>query len=111
MTCLTYSRPFKIEKPPEVCLPDPSEHPGFYADVIVQYPLSEQLISLRMDYKIYLEAQLYLILGERAGSPPVERYSLGDALQLKKKLDHWFARVTALCEPKTVVFPTHFNLQ
>ncbi|OAG06511.1 uncharacterized protein CC84DRAFT_1090661 [Paraphaeosphaeria sporulosa] len=110
LTSLTYSRPFKIEKPPQMCLPDPSEHHGFYADVRVQYPLSEQLESLHVDYKIYFEAQLYLILGEKAGSPPVEQYSLADAFRLKKKLDFWFARVTTLFEPKILVFPIHFDL-
>ncbi|KAF2449783.1 hypothetical protein P171DRAFT_379973 [Karstenula rhodostoma CBS 690.94] len=110
VTCLTYSRPFKIEKPPEVCLPNPLEHRAFYADVRVQYPLSEKLISLHMDYKMYLEAQLYLILGERAGSPPVEKHSLDDAFHLKKKLDHWFDRVTELFDPKILVFPAHFDI-
>jgi hypothetical protein len=111
LVCLTYSQPFKIETPPEVHLPDPSEHPEFYSDVRVQYPLSEKLISLHMDHKMYLEVQLYLILGETGGFPPVEKHSLVDAIRLKEKLDRWFARVTELFDPKTLAFPIHFDIQ
>jgi hypothetical protein len=100
-----------IQKPPEVCLPDPFEHPEFYSDVRVQYPLSEKLISLHMDHKIYLEAQLYLILGEKEGSPPVEKHSLVDAFHLKEKLDRWFAKVTGVFDPKTLALPIHFDIQ
>ncbi|KAF9741743.1 hypothetical protein PMIN01_01282 [Paraphaeosphaeria minitans] len=49
-------------------------------------------------------------LGEKAGSLPVEQYALADAFGLKQKLDHWFVRVTALYEPKDLVFPIHFGL-
>ena len=64
-----------------------------------------------MDHKIYLEAQLYAILGEMAHATPVEKQSLADAFRLKRKLDHWYARVTHVFDPKILVFPIHFNLQ
>ncbi|KAJ4360832.1 uncharacterized protein N0V89_001399 [Didymosphaeria variabile] len=109
--CLTYSRPLKIKKPPAMALPDPMRQPGFYAnDIRVQYPLSEQLVSLRMDHKMHLEAQLYRTLGEMASSLPVEKQSLADAFRLKGKLDQWFSKVTELFDPKVLVFPIHFDL-
>jgi hypothetical protein len=110
VTCLAYSRPLKIEKPPEVALPNPSDHPTFYADVIVQYPLSEELIPLHIDYKMYLEAELYLILGDTAGTPPLEQNLPIDAFLLKGRLDRWFGKVAAIFEPKAIALPIHFGL-
>ena len=92
-------------------MPDPSEYSGFYADVSVQYPLSEQLVSLKMGHKFYLEANLYVILSEMVSSTPVENQSLADAHRLKKKMDEWFAKVNKLFDPKILVFPIHFDLQ
>lgn len=110
MTCFVYSRKFKIEKPPQVVLPDPSDQPWFYADVSVQYPLSEEVIPLHLDYKMFFELELYLILGERGGAPPIEQTLLADAFIMKRKLDRWLARVGAVFEPKALAFPIHFGL-
>ena len=101
----------KIEKPPEVALPNPSDRPTFYADVLVQYPLSEELIPLHIDYKMYLEAELYLILGGTTGTPPLEQCLPTDAFLLKGRLDRWLTKVSAVFDPKALAFPIHFGLQ
>lgn len=64
-----------------------------------------------MDHKIYLEAQLYAILGDLANSTPVEKQTLGDAFRFKSKMDHWFAKVTEIFDPNALVFPVHLDLQ
>ena len=100
-----------IESIPAEVLPDPFSDSEFYADVHVQYPLSEQLISLHMGHKMYLEAQLYYILSETASSGPAAKLSLADAFRLKGKLDHWYARINKSFNPRILVFPIHFDIQ
>lgn len=100
-----------LTRPPQIQLPDPLLNPGFYGDVYVQYPSSEQLIPLHMDHKMYLEAELYVLLSTMASFTVMERRSLGSVFGLKKRLDAWFAKVTKLFHPKILVFPIHFHLQ
>ncbi|KAK0653068.1 hypothetical protein B0T16DRAFT_323245 [Cercophora newfieldiana] len=100
---------------PVTPLPDPKQHPSWYGEVHLLYPVSPAPISAGHGYTIKANADLHVILHHTSlrafhDGQSTLKLRWEEAMEFKRMLDDWFNNLPESLSPKSVVFPWHLKL-
>ncbi|KAI5867928.1 hypothetical protein GGS23DRAFT_591738 [Durotheca rogersii] len=103
-----------ISHPPQYPLPDPRVDPQWYGEIWVRYPLSQTLFPINLSHVIRTNFDLRKLMNDIAGEvfvvgkPP--NATAQKVLDLKSRLDAWFADLPETLAPTRVVLPDHLKI-
>ncbi|KAI0593504.1 hypothetical protein F4775DRAFT_577668 [Biscogniauxia sp. FL1348] len=108
-----FLRPPLINDPPKVPLPDPVEHPEFYPEIWVRYPLNETLWPAHCGILFYANCQLSVYLnnyGRQCFGRDERLHSRKLRQDLYEQVTTWYSNLPEILTPRLVVLPSQLKL-
>ncbi|KAM5360090.1 hypothetical protein ACJZ2D_014001 [Fusarium nematophilum] len=117
LMCFHYFRAPLIDRPPEMALPDPLEHPDWYGEIWLRYPLNRMVHPSRSADMFKAKAQFAVILNEVAHklfrtSTPAGAAGLSavEAAEFYLRFNSWYRNLPVSLSPRQAVLPSHLKI-
>ncbi|KAM5350843.1 hypothetical protein ACJ41O_007348 [Fusarium nematophilum] len=113
LVAFSFMLPPLLKKPPEWPLPDPLEHPEWYGEIWVKYPLNHVLSPSHFGQIFRARCQFRVIMNEfcDVAYSKGSEVNLDKARVLRERLESWYYGLPGPLLPKTIVLPGHLQLQ
>lgn len=102
-----------IKKPPNWTLPVPSQDRNWYGEIWLKYPLTDTLSPSYFGDIFHAKSQFRIIMNEFCCTAYSEgsQVTIDKAYDLRLKLKRWYNGLPGSLQPKTIVLPSHLQLQ
>ncbi|KAF4993698.1 hypothetical protein FDECE_13338 [Fusarium decemcellulare] len=115
LICFHYFRAPLVDRQPEVALPDPLQHPDWYGEIWLRYPLNRTVYPSHSADVFKARAEFAIILNELAhrlfGSSNSPGLSAAEIAQFYYRFTAWYGNLPLSLSPRQAVLPSHLKIQ
>ncbi|KAJ3538441.1 hypothetical protein NM208_g5904 [Fusarium decemcellulare] len=114
LMCFHYFRAPLVDRQPEMALPDPLEHPDWYGELWLRYPLNRTLHPSHSADVFKAKAEFAIILNALAhrlfGSSTAPGLSVTEVVQFYSRFTAWYGNLPLSLSPRQAVLPSHLKI-
>jgi hypothetical protein len=111
-----YVKPPLLEHSPKISLPNPEKDPKWYGEVMLQYPFSRTVSTLRFSYLFKARCEMMSIVNKASNylfqsKSECATLSSDQLLEYMDEYEQWFSGLPSSLKPANIVYSAELQLQ